>query len=866
MGEVYRARDDRLRRDVAIKVLSQDRGANADVVRRFEQEARAASALSHPHILAVYDVGSHDGLSYLVTELLEGETLAKRMARGRVPLRKVLEWTAQAARGLAAVHEHGILHRDIKPSNLFVTADGQLKILDFGLAKLGPSPSESSEPASSIDTRTEHGALLGTVGYMSPEQVRGDPVDPRSDQFSLGCVLYQMVTGHAPFRRATVAQTLTAVLQDEPPSIVSQDSRVPAPVVWTVERCLAKDREDRYAATRDLARDLELMLSRLADFSGPAVRPPPRLGWPGSFVRWALAAAAVVVAAVLAFRRPAATPTSLPKRFVVTLANIDDLSYEGRSFSLTRDGSRLAYVGRRGDDWRIHLLDLRDGTSRPLPETERGRETFFSPDGRWLGFLQYNKLKKLSIAGGAPVVLSEDATLGGGAAWLSDDRIVYARPTGLWQVPATGGQPRHFTTVDAEKGEASHVGPQALPRDRGIVFTILNKSGTIEDAAIAVVPLPGGTPRVLVRGGASARYAASGHLVYVRGTDLMAVPFDADRLVVSGSAVPIVSGVLSTPQTLHGQFDLAVDGTLVYVPSGATLVRTLAFMDRKGVTALPLPARAYIHPRLMPDGHGLVIEIEDTPHNIWQVDLRSGTLTQLTRDSPSHRPVLSPDGRFMVFSSDRTVPRSLFRQPTDGSGTEEMLFRAPYAHNPSSWSQDGRWVAFTERHPETKDDIWIMDLEGSPPVRVSPWLTSAFQEHSAAFSPDGRWIAYVSNESGRDEVMVAAFPGPGPRRQVSTSGGETPVYSRDGRRLFYRLGNRVMATEIVTAPTLTSSSPRVAFDISSTRVNTAAPTFDVSPTGDSILAVVPAREGTRLNQVDVVVNWFEDLRRLAPPR
>ncbi len=858
MGEVYRARDDRLGRDVAVKVLPSVFASSPERAKRFEQEARAASALSHPHILAVYDVGQHEGLPYLVTELLEGETLAKRMAKGPVPLRKALEWAAQAARGLTAVHEHGILHRDLKPSNLFVTGDGQLKILDFGIAKLALPPGVRT------DTETRSGVLMGTVGYVSPEQVRGGRLDARSDQFSLACVLYEMLTGNSPFKRATAAQSLAAVLEDEPPSILARNPRLPLPIAWTVERCLAKDPQDRYAATRDLARDLELTLGRLSDLSGTAAKARRRAFGPLSFRPWVVAAVAII--AVFAVRRPASTPTSTPKRFVVTLSAVDNLAdYVGRSIAILPDGSGLAYVGGQGNIWRLYLHTLSDGASRPLAGSDGALGPFFSPDGKWLGFFQDNKLKRVPLAGGPPQVICEAPRRGGGqagASWAIDDRIVFSGGADhLWHVPASGGKPRALTTLDAAHGEAAHVAPNVLPDGRGVLFTVLSASGGIDDATIEAVTVDSGERRILVRGGASPRYSPTGHLLYVRGTDLLAISFDAARHIVKGAVSVVGPDFWSGPQYLNAQFDLSNEGTLDYVSGGgAKLERTLAFVDARGnVRPLPLPPRAYFHPSLLPGDEGVVVEIEDSPHNIWHGDLRSGVLTQLTRDSANHRPVLNPDGRFMAFSSDRTLPRGLFRQPTDGSGTVEPLVEAPHPHNATSWSPDGHWLAFTETHPDSGADIWVLHLKGDR--RPRPFIKTPHNEDSAAFSPDGHWIAYASDESGVNQVLVTEFPGPGPRKQVSTNGGITPVFSPDGRRLFYERGNQVMVTDIMTTPTLTSGMPRTAFEIPSRAlVSTGLPNFAVASTGTSILAVKPAERTSGPPQIQVVVNWFEELR------
>jgi Tol biopolymer transport system component len=695
---------------------------------------------------------------------------------------------------MAKAHAAGIVHRDLKPENVMVSADGFVKILDFGLAKLR---APESEELSQRPTETTPGTLVGTVAYMSPEQARGSAADFRSDQFALGAVLYELATGEAAFRRASAAETLAAILKEEPDSLARLCPKLPAPLRWTIERCLAKDPDERYASTRDLARDLKDIRDNQSEPGAtPAeTRSPVRLTRLARLLPWAVAAVATVLA-VLALRRPLPAPASAPKRFLLALPDIDQIRYQlGRSLAILPDGSGFVYVGEREGQWGIHLHSLRDGTSRPVPGAERGLHPFVSPDSKRLGFFRDTQLMTLALDGGPPVVVCDGASRGG-VSWGKDGRIVVGGPDGLWQVPASGGKPERLTAVDAERGESSHVLPHILPGGSDVLFTVLSRSGRQEDAVVAALSLRSGARRTLLRGGSSAQYLPSGHLVYVQDTDLMAVSFDVASMQVTGTAFLAQPAVRTNPQYLDGHFDVSSDGTLAYIPiSVADRQRRLVWIDRSGaVRPLSFPLRPYFHPRLLPGEQGLIVEIEETPHNIWYGDLRSGALTQLTREGANHRPVVSPDGLFMVFSSDRTVPRSLFLQATDGGGSAEQLRKAPYPHNVTSWSRDGRWLAYAETHPKTHADIWVLPLQGER--RPRPFLNTAFSEQSAVFSPDGRWLAYVSNETGRDEVLVTAFPGPGPRKQVSTGGGETPVFSRDGRQLLYRMGDQLMAVDI----------------------------------------------------------------------
>ena len=860
MGEVYRARDERLGREVAVKILHAESSTDPDRLRRFEQEAKAAGALNHPNLVAVFDTGQHDGNPYVVFELLDGVTLRQRLGPGPIPVRNAVDYAVQIAQGLAAAHEKGMVHRDLKPENLFVTKDGRVKILDFGLAKLRLTldPDVPRAQGGTSSTATGAGVVLGTVGYMSPEQVRGDPADPRSDIFSFGVVVYEMLSGKRAFGGDTAAEVMTAILKHDPPELANLG--ISPGLESVMRRCLEKRPEERFQSARDVAFALGAVSA--APAAGRRFALPTLAG--ASLLPWAIAAVAVVVAAA-AVRRSTITAAPAPLRFSVALSGVDRLTYGlGRSLALLSDGSGFAYVGEHGNDWRIHLHAFGDGTSHPVLGTDGAGEPFFSPDGRWLGFFQGDKLKKMAVGGGTAIVicgtpLEHDVD---GASWGPDDQIVFGGTRGLRLVPAAGGEAQALTTLNAAEGEVRHSAPHILPGGKAVLFTVLSKTGAMDDAAIAVLSLSSGERRVLIKGGANARYARSGHLVYARGTDLLAVPFDPDRLALTGSASLAVPDVLSTPQLLWGQFDVSATGTLVYAPGGATLDRSLVWVDRNGaVRPIPVPPRPYIHPSLLPAEDGVIVEIEETPHNIWHCDLPSGTLTRLTDVGGNHRPVLSPDGRSMAFSSDRVTPRSLFVQATDGSGTAQRLLEASHPHNATSWSPDGRWLAFVETHPDTKDDIWILPLEGDR--RARPFLRTPSSERSATFSPDARWLAYTSDESGRLEVLIAGFPGPGPRKQVSTTGGEMPVFSKDSRKLFYRSGDQVLVAEISTQPRLTSGAPRVAFEVPAARATSGLPNFAVTSTGDSILTMRAVEAAPGPPRVHVIVNWFPELRRLT---
>jgi serine/threonine-protein kinase len=621
---------------------------------------------------------------------------------------------------------------------------------------------------------------------------------------------------------------------------------------------LEKNPGRRFRSAHDLGFALETL-------SGVSPLPPARPRTASRLARlslWTLATAAAVIAGIAGTRRAPALGIPTPKRFAVPLAGLD---FEVEQyFAIAPDGSSLVYGGGRRLEQPLSLYDLRDGSTRTIPGTGAAAHPFFSPDGRWLGFFQALKLKKVALGGGSPVTLCDSP--GSVASWGADDRILggAARSDagGLWQVPAAGGRRQPLTKLSIAAREAAHSTPRLMPDGDSVLFTI-SGGDDVEASQIALLSLRDGSYRTLLRGGANARYSPTGHLVYTRGNDLMAVPFDARRLAVTGAPSVALTGLRRLVDS-ENSFDLATDGTLAFIAGGGTeLRRTLVWVDAGGATRpLPFQERAYLFPVLLPGAKEAIVETAEAPHTLWRGDLGSGALTQLTREGANHRPVVSPDGKLMAFSSDRVVPRSLFLQATDGSGKAEQLTHGPAPHDVTSWSADGRYLAFTERSPETGLDIWVLPLQGER--RPRPFIKTSAGEDSAVFSPDGRWIAYVSNESGRFEVLVTAFPGPGPRKQISTSGGEMPVFARDGG-LLYRHGDQVLRVTIGGEPSLHASAPSVAFTMPRSLTSLPLPNFALSPDGRGLLTVrypdaVP-------QQMTVVVNWFDELRRLtAAPR
>ena len=879
MGEVYRARDTRLGRDVAIKILPAHFTADPERRARFAREARVLATLNHPHIGAIYGLEDADGLTALVLELVEGPTLADCLERGPLPLAQALAVARDVADALEAAHQKNIVHRDLKPANVVaqgwtagsktVSGDPRAKVLDFGLAKLIAAEGNEDQGTRRTDSigGTVQGRILGTPAYMSPEQARGESVDKRTDIWAFGCVLFEMLTGRVPLEGKTVSDTLAAVLEHEPPWARLPET-TPETVRRLLRRCLEKDHARRLRDIGDARLEIEEAATQLSLASVDSLEARGSAGAARRLdrsrlrerVAWSLSAVLALAAAsaILFQSRSVSAPLITPKQFAVRLPNLRYVVPEGRGFSLVPDGSAIVYLAATPEDgWRIHLYTMADGVSRALGGTERALLPTVSPDGKWVAFYRSNRLMKVAITGGPPIEVSAVPYLFG-ISWSRDDWIVFATGSGLARVPAAGGEAQTLTTLQAD--EFRHVSPHVLPDGKAVLFTAISRSGTMEDAAICVVSVSTGERRTLLKGAADARYSPTGHLLYARQTDLLGVSFDADRLrVVSSTPFLVVASIHIKPQQLAGSFDLARDGTLAWVASGPS-TRTLVWTDRSGVkTALPIPALPYIHPALMPDERSAIVEIEATPHNLWHLDLTSGALTRLTHEGPNHRPVVRQDGRFFVFSSDRTTPRSLFRLSTDGSGAPERLVNATSEQNVTSWSADGRWLAFTQTTPATRDDIWVLSLDAGSTPR--PFLQTSSSEYEATFSPDVRWMAYTTDESGRKEVVVQSFPGDGPRKQVSTTGGETPAFSGDGRTLFFRVKDQLWAARISTDAVLRTDPPSLAFDLSGVPGSDGLPNYVVTRKGDRVLAVQNLGEETLARDIHVVVNWFDSVRR-----
>jgi len=876
MGEVYRARDTRLGREVAVKVLPEIVSDDPRALARFEQEAKAVAALSHPNILALFDVGKESSVSFVVTELLEGETLRALLGREPVPLRRALGIGLQVAEGLAAAHGKAIVHRDVKPENVFLTKDGHAKLLDFGLAFSRPIPAGPDETHSpTIDKLTSEGVVLGTVAYMSPEQARGEPADFRSDQFSLGIVLYEMLTGKRPFRGASTAETLTAIIREEPEPVTTLDPKLPALVGWIVQRCLSKDPEERYSSTNDLAKEIQNLRAHLSEAVSAANAAPgeaPRLR--RRVPVWTLAAA-LALAVVLGFFvgsrfSRSASPPALPLKLSLSFpADAAPRTHEHNPFALSPDGRTLVFEGGDGARWKLFVRRLDLDEIRPIPGTDgtaRFSSPFISPDGLEVGFFADKKLKKVSLAGGSPITLC-DAPDPRGGSWGADGTIVFApSPTasGLWRIPASGGEPRRVTNPDVAKGDR-HWSPQILPDGEHVLFTWFVKD---LPARAAVVSLRTGEQRIVMEDAGRSRYLPTGHLVVARPGTLLAVPFSLKRLEISGSPVPLLEGLVTNSNfTGAAEYAFSQEGTLVYAAS-RQLQRTLVWVDRKGaVEQVPFPPGGYSSVALSPDGSRLAAFTVDKNEKqaLMFGDFARGALSRSSAEGVFQGLAWAPDGKRVAFGLGLGKSMiNVFWQSADGSTPPERLSETPLPRDCPSFSPDGSLLLVTVVIPgETglKREIFTLPLTGERTMR--PFPQTKFSEGAARFSPDGRWVVYLSNESGRDEVFVRPYPGPGGKWQLSTGGGDEPFWSRSGRELFYWQGdNKMMVVDVETRPTFRAGRARTLFE--NRYVSQAVNFYDVTSDGTRFLMIKedPAESGPA--EVKVVLNWFEEVKRRVP--
>jgi Tol biopolymer transport system component len=861
MGEVYKAKDTRLDRTVAIKVLPSHLSENSELRQRFEREARAISALTHPHICTLHDVGNQDGIEFLVMECLEGESLADRLAKGPLPPDQVLKFGIEIADALEMAHRHGIVHRDLKPANIMLTKSG-VKLLDFGLAKHRAAVVQSEiaqltslpTEASPSQPLTERGTILGTFQYMSPEQLEGKDADARSDIFAFGCVLYEMAAGRKAFTGRSRASLIGSILKEEPPAISTIQPMTPPALDRLVHTCLAKEPEDRFQTAHDVKLQLQWIVEGGSQAGAPAViaarrKSRERLAWATSGVLF-LAALLLGIGYV---RRSPAPPR--PVRFQILPS--EGLNVVG-SPRISPDGRFIAFSATdAGGKAQLWVRPLESLEARPVPGTEGASfRPFWSPDSRFIGFVASGKLKKVNLSGAPPQTIC-DAPSGADGAWSREGVILFDGEAvdPIRRVSAAGGTAQSAVVPPAKAGNVGW--PEFLPDGRHFLY---NASETGSESKLMLASLDGkGPPKELLSVGSRVQYADPGYLLYVRDGTLVAQPFDARSLKVTGEPVPLTEKMSITGGGL-ADFSAAGPEALVY-RGGEGASNRLQWVDRTGkvLSEIDKPQQ-YGNTAISPDGKRVAFEIRDPrtdKRDIWIRDLSRGVSSRFTfGPSDNFSPIWSPDGTRIVFCSDRKGPPGLYEKAASGTGQERELWSCGEPLSATDWSRDGRFLAVSRLSAKTDWDIWIVPTDGK--TQPFAFLQERYMEIRASFSPDGRWIAYQSNESGRTEVYVQQFPGPGGKWQISTEGGVEPHWSGDGKEIFYTAADsKIESAAVETGATFNAAIPRTLFDARLEPVgrrNRVAVTRD----GKQFLLLSPLGK-ERMQPLNVILHWTASL-------
>ncbi len=925
MGEVYRAIDTRLKRQVAIKILPSALAADPDRLARFQREAEVLASLNHANIAAVYGLedpgpstlrepqgrpeqsrgatsSEQVAVKALVMELVEGPTLADRIALGPIPIDETLSIARQIAAGLEAAHEQGIIHRDLKPANVKVRDDGTVKILDFGLAKLTDSgissfasqANLSNSPTLTAAAMTGQGIILGTAAYMSPEQARGRPVDKRTDVWAFGAVLFEMLAGKRAFEGEDVTETMASVVKSTPNWAVFP-SDVPPHIITLIQQCLEKD---RIARIGDIAVARFLLSERAPVGAAPTALAPPASAGPSSWRRrlsWSLRTAAagtlgavlagVLVASLLPGRRSSAVGVTrlemgvAPADYLIGSRISGSVRPVHTALAISPDGRLAVFAASRGGVAQLFARAADRGEATPLAGTEGGTAPFFSPDGAWIGFWTGTTIKKVPANGGPAATIGEAPPgLTWGASW-GDESIFFSTDAGISKVSAAGGTPTSVTKSDGER----HLLPQPLPGGNALLFTRITEEDRSarrwEKSSVVLYALNGGEQRVLIPGGADARYVNTGHIVYMKTGTLMATPFDPGSSQVTGAPVALVEGVMQSANTPNtddetgaGQFAISSSGTLLYATGGISpsLQSSPEWVDRSGA-ATPLTfaaAGSYLSPRVSPDGQRIAVASKrhlGENSDVWVYDAVRGAPTRVTFDG-AHSPIWSSDGKRLLYAG-----ASLYTISADGSGKPEPLPDTGGASSPTSWASGANTILYLRKTQSGSNGIWVLPMGGGAKPRL--FLESRFDLWHPDLSPDGRWMAYVSFESGTPEVYVQAYPGPGEKIRISTEGGFDPLWTSDGRELLYRSQNlktqQFFSAAIGTFSPLRINTPRLLFEVKAGVYDSTAPerSWHISPDGKRFLLLRSAPSTDKpVALMRLVLNWTEELMRLAPPK
>ncbi len=859
MGEVYRARDTKLNREVAIKVLPAAVAQDAERMARFQREAQTLAALNHPNIAQIYGM---EGAA-LIMELVEGQTLA-----GPKPVEEAISIARQIAEALEAAHEKGIVHRDLKPANIKVTPEGVVKVLDFGLAKAmedaPPAENMFNSPTLSL-AATKAGLILGTAGYMSPEQAKGAAVDKRTDIWAFGAVLYELLSGKRLINEPTASEALAAVLKSDL-NLEALPASTPPRMRRLIERCLQRDPKQRLRDIGEARITLDTAVPGAAEQPQAPASAVTRRPWAWIVVTGVLAVA--LGAAVLMPRVDAPRPTVT--RFTVSLP-VPFAAGVSANVAISPDGSRLAYVGSVGGGNVLFLRSMDGFESKALPGTENAANPFFSPDGSWVAFYQDGKLKKAPVLGGSPTVICDVPQGFLGGIWTADGSVIFSRGVtlGLGRVSASGGPTQVLMLPDPSKGESSRFWPQILPGQSGLLFVVNPDNIASFNEAQIVVEDPGRKEsREILATGTFPHVISTGHLVYYNGGSLLAAPFDQGQRKTTGPGVPVVDGVIMNPTTGAVQASISGSGTLVYA-SGQVIQDRSRFVkvDLQGkLQPLGDPQPYLSEFSLSPDGQSVAIRAARANDDVHIYDLVRGSLARFTFEGGDEQhPIWTPDGKRVAYSSQRGGPPTMFWKMVEGNGAPEKIAPTEHAQYPTSFSPDGKFLAFSEVRPQTRSDIWVLRLDSSP-RQAEPFLRTPYQEDLATFSPDGHWLAYQSDESGKDQVYVAQFPGGRVRQQVSIEGGSQPRWAPGGKQLFFLNGQRLMSADVILAPALTVGKPRLVFETKLDLDGGLAWMYDVYPDGKRFLFLEEASAQPEVRELRVVLNWFEEVKRKVAGR
>jgi serine/threonine-protein kinase len=882
MGTVYRATDTKLGRSVALKMLLPGMLNDATSAARFEREARVLASLNHARIAAIYGLEEYQGVRFLALEYVPGPTLAEQLRRGPLPIREALRISKQIAEALESAHAKGIMHRDLKPANIKVSNDGQVKVLDFGLAKPIEQPkavSPDATTATQAEKLTKSMTIVGTPAYMSPEQVSGRELDVRTDIWSFGCVLYESLTGKRAFEAKAVSEVLAAVLEREP-NWAALPEATPDPLRLLLKRCLRKDLNSRLHDIGDAKIELEDLLAPGPASADRKFSTMTRRTAIGTISGAAVGAAAMGLFSIRRYR--GAAPRNLTQFAISAPEGVFVPSFN-RRVAISPDGGHIAFNAASSGGDLFYIRPLAALESKRVKDVPTGGVPFFSPDSRWVGFFTAATggasyrftpgIHKMALSGGAPVkVCTPDAFSGG--TWADDETIYWAdlNPGGLMSVSAAGGQGKEVAKVDFDKGERQHKFPCALPGAKSVLITVTTADiASFDDARIVAFSTHTGQRKVLLEGGTHPRYSP-GYLFYAHDAKILAVRFDADRLEVQGQPFTVLEGIQMSRNTGAANFDVSASGDLAYVPGicdGGS--RTLIWVDRKGQTeTISLSRQSFLHPRFSPDDRRVAVEVEGPSHNVYVYDLDRGVLANITTDGVSHWPVWSPDGRQLAYRSGPMGHYKLWDVPADRSRAPQQVPAMGVMQSAESWSPDGHTILYTASGAGIPPSIMAARLDGDH--QAEEVAKEKAPEGSPKFSPDGRWLAYCSNESGKPQVYVQAFPGPGPKIQISVDGGTDPVWGRRSGELYYRNGDSMLAVPVSTAPNFKAGRSQELWKghFSHGMSSSCGPpgvtssNYDVTADGKRFLMIKDDdQDRAASTQIVVVLGWADEVRRMA---